>query len=34
LNLQWNRIWMDWRAALQKLKDDAEIKWIQCEINF
>jgi hypothetical protein len=29
-----NQIWEAWKAALQKLKDDAEAKLIQCEIYF
>jgi hypothetical protein len=29
-----NNIWDDWKLALQKLKDDAEAKWINCDITF
>jgi hypothetical protein len=32
--LEWNNIWEEWKAAFQKLKDNAETKWIKCKINF
>jgi hypothetical protein len=34
LDISANNIWIYWKAALQKLKDDAEAKWIKCIINF